>query len=145
MNVLFEEDGGFKAGTLLSDADTSLQVEMPSGKRSKIKSANVLLRFEKPTAASLIEQAQPMADDIEPDFLWECVNDGEFSFLDFARDYVGHEPSAIESTAVLLALQAAPIYFHRPDAHIQPSGYVTSGLRVAVDPDVPGFRVADCG
>ncbi len=113
MNVLFEEDGGFKAGTLLSDADTSLQVEMPSGKRSKIKSANVLLRFEKPTAASLIEQAQPMADDIEPDFLWECVNDGEFSFLDFARDYVGHEPSAIESTAVLLALQAAPIYFHR--------------------------------
>lgn len=113
MNVLFEEDGGFKAGTILADQETSLQVEMPSGKRSKIKSANVLLRFAAPAAGALVEQAQPQADGIEADFLWECVSDGEFSFLDFARDYYGHEPAPVEATAVLLALQAAPIYFHR--------------------------------
>ncbi len=113
MNVLFEEDGGFKAGSIMADNDSSLQVEMPTGKRSKIKAATVLLRFEKPSAALLLEQATPLADEIEPDFLWECVNDGEFSFLDFARDYYGHEPAPVEATAVLLALHAAPVYFHR--------------------------------
>ena len=113
MNVLFEEDGGFKAGSIFADGEASLQVEMPSGKRSKIKAATVLLRFEKPTASALLEQATPLAEEIEADFLWECVSDGEFSFLDFARDYYGHEPSSVEATAVLLALHAAPVYFHR--------------------------------
>ncbi len=113
MNVLFEEDGGFKAGTLMADNDSSLQVEMPSGKRSKIKTALVLLRFAQPSAAQLLELATPLADEIEADFLWECVSDGEFSFLDFARDYYGHEPAPVEATAVLLALHAAPVYFHR--------------------------------
>lgn len=41
MNLLFEEEGSFKAATILADNDTSLQVEMPSGKRSKIKAASV--------------------------------------------------------------------------------------------------------
>ena len=113
MNVLFEEDGGFKAGSIMADNDSALQVEMPTGKRSKIKAATVLLRFEKPSASALLEQATPLAEEIEPDFLWECVNDGEFSFLDFARDYYGHEPAPVEATAVLLALHAAPVYFHR--------------------------------
>ena len=113
MNVLFEEDGGFKAGSVMADNESSLQVEMPSGKRSKIKAATVVLRFEKPTASALLEQAAPLAEEIEPEFLWECVNDGEFSFLDFARDYYGREPSPVEATAVLLAVHAAPVYFHR--------------------------------
>jgi exoribonuclease-2 len=70
MNVLFEEDGGFKAGSIMADNDSSLQVEMASGKRSKIKAATVLLRFEKPSAGALLEQATPLAEEIEPDFLW---------------------------------------------------------------------------
>lgn len=113
MNVLFEEDGGFKAGTIMADNDSSLQVELPTGKRSKIKAATVLLRFATPSAAHLLEQATPLAGEIEADFLWECVSDGEFSFLDFARDYYGHDPAPVEATAVLLALHAAPVYFHR--------------------------------
>ena len=113
MNLLFEEDGGFKAGNMLADNDSSLQVEMPTGKRCKIKAATVLLRFEKPAAGALLEQATPLAEEIEPDFLWECANDGEFSFLDFAGDYYGHTPTPVEATAVLLALHAAPVYFHR--------------------------------
>ncbi len=113
MHVLFEEDGGFKTGTVMADNDASLQVEMASGKRSKIKAATVLLRFENPAAGSLLEQAEPLAAGIEPDFLWECVSDGEFSFLDFARDYYGHDPAPVEASAVLLALHAAPVYFHR--------------------------------
>ena len=113
MHLLFEDEGSFKTGTLLADNDTSLQVEMASGKRSKIKAAAVLLRFDKPGASTLLEQAEPLAAGMEPEFLWECVNDGEFSFVDFARDYYGHDPAPVEASAVLLALQAAPIYFHR--------------------------------
>jgi exoribonuclease-2 len=113
MFVLFEEDGAFKTGSLLTDNDTSLQVEMVSGKRAKIKAATVLLRFEKPAANLLLDAAEPLADGVEAEFLWECASDGEFSFLDFARDYYGHEASSVEATAILLALHAAPIYFHR--------------------------------
>ena len=48
MHVFFEDDGAFKAGTVLADNDTSLQVESASGKRLKIEAANVLLRFADP-------------------------------------------------------------------------------------------------
>ncbi len=113
MFVLFEEDGAFKAGSLLADNDASLQVETVSGKRAKIKAANVLLRFREPAASALLDAAEPLAEEIEAEFLWECAGDGEFSFLDFARDYYGHEATPVEAVAVLLALHAAPIYFHR--------------------------------
>ena len=48
MNVFYEEDGGFKVGTVLSSTDAALQVEAPHGKRSKIKTNHVLLRFTSP-------------------------------------------------------------------------------------------------
>jgi exoribonuclease II len=46
MNVLYEDEGAFKVGTVLAESVTSLQVEAPHGKRSKIKAAAVLFRFE---------------------------------------------------------------------------------------------------
>ena len=54
MNVLFEDDGHLKAGSVLADNDASLQVEAVSGKRLKIKSGAVLLRFASPTAGALL-------------------------------------------------------------------------------------------
>jgi len=113
MYLLFEEDGGFKTGTVMADNDASLQVEMASGKRTKIKAANVLMRFKTPTPGELLERAEPLSAEIEAEFLWECCNDGEFSFVDFARDYFGHEPKPEEATAILLRLQASPVHFHR--------------------------------
>ena len=113
MHVLFEEDGAFKAATLVADNDSSLQVETASGKRSKIKTANVLLRYSEPAPALLLDQAEVLATGIEADFLWECVGDGEFSFADVANEYFGHAATAVEAAALLLALHAAPIYFHR--------------------------------
>ena len=53
MHVLFEEDGAFKTATLVADNDSSLQVETASGKRSKIKTTNVLLRYSEPAPALL--------------------------------------------------------------------------------------------
>jgi len=113
MNVLFEEDGSFKTAAILTDNDTSLQVETASGKRAKIKSANVLLRFREPGCAGLLDAAEAQAETIDTEFLYEVCGDAEFGFAELAREYYGHEPGAIESAAILLRLHAAPIWFHR--------------------------------
>ncbi len=113
MNVLFEEDGAFKAGTVLADNNTSLQVELPSGKRSKVKAVAVLVRFELPAPAELLERAEIEAENIDTDFLWEACPEAEFGFEELARDYYGHSPLPAEAAAVLLRLHSAPIYFHR--------------------------------
>ncbi len=112
MNVFYEEDGAFKVGAVLADHDTSLQVEAPHGKRSKVKAASVLLRFEGPIG-SFMEEAHNAAEAIDLDFLWECSPQLEFAHDTLARDYYGHAPSALESAALLLRLHGAPIYFYR--------------------------------
>jgi exoribonuclease-2 len=113
MNILFEEEGSFKAGHIIADNNTSLQVELHGGKRVKVKAGNVLLRFAQPGAAELMKSAEVEAAAMDTDFLWEACPDGEFGFEQFAADYHGHKPDAVESTAVLLRLHAAPMYFHR--------------------------------
>ncbi len=116
MHVLFEEDGAFKAATVLADNETSLQVEMATGKRAKIKSSNVLLRFKEPSPGELLNLSEALAAGIEIEFLWECAGDGEFYFCDFADEYFGgsgQKTSAVEATALLLALHSAPVHFHR--------------------------------
>ena len=113
MHVIFEEDGGFKTATILTDNDASLQVETASGKRAKIKSSNILLRYKEPAPSELLSLAETLAEGIETEFLWECAGDGEFSFCDFADDYFGHKANAVEASALLLAVHSAPVYFHR--------------------------------
>ncbi len=116
MHVLFEEEGAFKAASVLADNDASLQVEMASGKRAKIKSSNVLLRYKEPSPGELLSLAESMAAGIETEFLWECAGDGEFSFCDLADDYfggAGQKASPVEAVALLLALHSAPVHFHR--------------------------------
>ena len=46
MNVLYEEEGEYKAGAVLSQSPASYQVESPHGRRSKIKAAHVVFTFE---------------------------------------------------------------------------------------------------
>jgi exoribonuclease-2 len=113
MNLLFEEDGAFKTGTIIADNDSSLQVDTASGKRVKLKAANVLLRFAAPGASELLTQAEAQAEAIETEFLWEVCPEAEFGFEELAAEYAGHKPTAIEAAAVLLRLHSAPIYFHR--------------------------------
>ena len=111
--ILFEENGDFKAGTILADAGTSLQVELASGRRVKIKTAHVLLRFDSPAASRLIEDAKAVAQGLDAGFLWECAPQEEFGFEAIAADYFGGQPDAVQSTAMLLALFDAPIHFQR--------------------------------
>jgi exoribonuclease-2 len=112
-HVLFEEDGAFKAGTVLADAGASLQVESASGKRTKVKSNAVMLRFPEPAPGELMSQAQRAAEGIDLDFLWECAPQDEFDFTGLADDYYGHAPSAVEAASLLFRLHGAPVYFYR--------------------------------
>lgn len=112
-HLLFDDSGVFKAGSALSATDSALQVELASGKRTKVKSSHVLLRFERPSPAQLLEQASAAADEIDVDFLWECAPQEEFGFEDLAREYYGRAPDAVEAAAILFRLHGAPVYFHR--------------------------------
>jgi len=113
MHLLYEEDGEFKVGTVLAQAPASFQVESPHGRRSKVKAAAVLMRFERPGAAELLAAAGKYCAGLDSDFLWQCSGGGEFGFEDLAREYVGREPAPAEAAGVLLKLHSAPIYFHR--------------------------------
>ena len=113
MNILYEEDGTFKVGSIMADNTTSLQVESTSGKRSKIKAANVMLRFAQPALSEFLSQAEALAETIEVDFLWECCPPDEFGSEQIAAEYFGHAPSPLEAAAALIRLHGAPIYFHR--------------------------------
>ena len=53
MFLLFDEAGKFMAGRVLSEAESSAQVELDSGKRVKVKAANMLIKFEKAVAGRI--------------------------------------------------------------------------------------------
>jgi exoribonuclease-2 len=113
MYALFEEAGKFMAGRVLSEAEASSQVELDSGKRVKVKAANILIRFEKPAPAELMTQAAALAQTIELELAWEFAPEGEFSFADLARDYFDAKAGPEKQAAALLRLFDAPHYFRR--------------------------------
>ena len=113
MNIFYEEDGGFKVGNILTDNTTSLQVENTHGKRSKIKSANVMLRFAQPGLSEFLTQAEKVAADIDVDFLWEASPPEEFEFGTLAQEYFGHTPNPIEAAGALIRLHGSPMHFYK--------------------------------
>jgi exoribonuclease-2 len=113
MNVFFEESGDFKVGAVLSQAGEAYQVEMPSGKRTKVKSRDVLLQFDKPSPAELLEQAKAVALEVDLEFLWEVAGQEEFGFTELGAEYFGHAPLPFEAAGLVLALHNAPIYFYK--------------------------------
>ena len=117
MFVLFEEAGKHLAGRVLAESGSSLQVELDSGKRVKVKTANALIKFEKPQPADLIAAAQKLGQDIDLELAWEFASEEEFGFADLARDYFSADPSKPASLeqqcAALFRLFDAPHYFRR--------------------------------
>jgi len=115
--VLFEEAGKHLAGRILLETDSSLQVELDSGKRVKVKAVNALLKFEKPTPADFVAAAQKLGAEIELELAWEFASDDEFGFADLARDYFSADPSKPatleQQAAALFRLFDAPHYFRR--------------------------------
>ncbi len=113
MFVLFEEAGKYLGGRVLSEAEASAQVELDSGKRVKVKGANIVLRFEKPSPAELIAEARALAAGMDLDLAWEFAPEGEFAFAELATEYFQANPSLAQQAAALFALFEAPHYFRR--------------------------------
>lgn len=113
MFALYEEAGKFHAGRVMTEAESSLQIELDSGKRVKVKAANVLLKFDKPQPAELLASARHLAQDIDLDLAWEFAPETEFGFADLARDYFDAQAGVEKQAAALLRLFEAPHYFRR--------------------------------
>lgn len=113
MYALFDDAGKFQAGRVMSEAESSLQVELDSGKRVKVKAANVMLRFEKPAPAELMTQAAALAGEIDLSLAWEFAPDADFGFADLAREYFDAKAGPLQQAAALLCLFDAPHYFRR--------------------------------
>jgi len=111
--ALFDEAGKFLAGRVMSEAESSMQVELDSGKRVKVKAAHVLLRFAQPSPSELLSQARTLSDDIDLNLAWEFAPEGDFGFADLARDYFDPKADAVHQAAALIRLFEAPHYFRR--------------------------------
>ena len=113
MHILFDDAGKLMTGRLMSEAESSLQVELDSGKRVKVKAANALLRFEKPAPAELMPAATALADTMELELAYEFSPEDDFGFVDLAHDYFSAQATTTEQVAALICLQGAPHYFRR--------------------------------
>jgi exoribonuclease II len=113
MHILFDDAGKLMTGRLMSEAESSLQVELDSGKRVKVKAANALLRFEKPAPAQLMPAATSLAASMELDLAYEFAPEDEFGFGDLAADYFSNPATTEQQVAALICLQGAPHYFRR--------------------------------
>ena len=113
MFALFEEAGKFMAGRILSEAEASSQVELDSGKRVKVKAANLLLKFDKPAPATLLTEAQALSASIDLNLAWEFAPEAEFGFADLAHEYFSAQATTTELVAALISLFEAPHYFRR--------------------------------
>ena len=87
MNVFYEEDSNFKAASVMSENPGSLQIEALGGKRSKIKTVHVLLRFES-QLSDFMKSATAEAETLDTTFLWECCAELEFGFEELAKGHL---------------------------------------------------------
>ena len=109
MFLLFEEAGKFMAGRVLSEAESSAQVELDSGKRVKVKAAAILLKFEQPAPAQLLTAALVLSQTIELELAWEFAPEGEFGFAELAREYFSAHATLVQQTATLLKTQVGKL------------------------------------
>ncbi|WP_416049687.1 ribonuclease catalytic domain-containing protein [Cupriavidus basilensis] len=113
MQLLFEEGGEIRAGTVLTQQGESYQVELPAGKRTKVKSRDVLLQFAQPSAIELLRQTADLVGEVDLEFLWECASEDEFGFVDLAAEYYGAGASVVQQAALAQTLHGNPVYFRR--------------------------------
>ena len=114
--VFFEESGGLKLGLVISSASGSDQVSLSTGRRVKVKANQILVRFEVSDESQLdpfLQQAQSVADELDPDFLWQCAPSDVFTADAFAPEVFGQQVLSTELVGLILALHQAPMYFYR--------------------------------
>ena len=117
MYLLYEEGGDIKIATVQSasgagDAE-SWQATSLSGKKIKLKAKEVWLRFEKPEAQTVMDQASALSKEIDLQFLWDCAPEEEFGLLDVSKEYFGDQAAIPQQVSLAIALQSAPVFFRR--------------------------------
>jgi exoribonuclease-2 len=117
MNLLYEEGGDIKIATVQSatgvgDAE-SWQATSLSGKKIKLKAKEVWLRFEKPEAQAVMDEALTLSKEIDLQLLWDCAPDEEFGLVDVAHEYFGDQATIPQQASLAIALQGAPVFFRR--------------------------------
>ncbi|HFC8537140.1 TPA: RNB domain-containing ribonuclease, partial [Neisseria bacilliformis] len=112
MNIFYEESGQFKTARIVQKTEAAYQADTLSGKRTKIKAANVFTEFDGDPAAFLAA-AQAEAAQIDTGLLWETGGAEEFTAAEATAEYYGRAPSKTELAATLIALYAAPMYFYK--------------------------------
>lgn len=117
MNLVYEEGGDIKIATVQSGAGSgdaeSWQATSLSGKKIKLKAKEVWLRFEKPEAQLVMNEAQVLSKEIDLQLLWDCAPTEEFGFVDVSQEYFGSQATVVQQVALAIALQGAPVYFRR--------------------------------
>lgn len=112
MNIFYEESGRFKVAQIVERNEATYQVNTQHGKRSKVRANHVFVEFSE-SLDDFLPQAQSLADEVDVDFLWSACGSQEISAKEIASEYFGNQPTAVELAAILMALYAAPIYFHK--------------------------------
>ena len=110
MQLFFEEDGAHKTGLILRHEGNAYQVELSTGKRSKVKGGHVLFEFD--YAGDFLKDAREKAAEIDPMFLWEVVSGREIDYTTLAQEYFT-APSVVERAATFFALHENPVYFYK--------------------------------
>ena len=117
-----KESGKFLAGRILSEAESSAQIELDSGKRVKAKAAHILLKFEKPAPADLLAQGQALAQAIDLQLAWEFAPEGEFGFADLARDYFSENAADRAGRRAVSAVRGAALFPPRRQRGVSKKG-----------------------
>ena len=113
MNLFFEEAGDFRTGSILAQVGEAYQVELPGGKRTKVRARDVLFQYETGDLSQFMLKAQEVKAEMDLDFLWEVAGEEEFGFAELGKEYFGHDPHPHEAAGLLLKLHGSPMYFYR--------------------------------
>ena len=80
---------------MLSQQGEAYQVEMPSGKRTKVKAQRCAAAVRAAGAGRVAGRTRKaIADEVDLDFLWEVAGQEEFGFAELGAEYFGHAPAA---------------------------------------------------
>ena len=117
MNLVYEEGGDIKIATVQSAAGSgdseSWQATSLTGKKIKLKAKEVWLRFEKPEAQAVMNEATTLSKEIDLQLLWDCAPDEEFGLFDVSEEYFGAQATIPQQVSLGIALQGAPVFFRR--------------------------------
>jgi exoribonuclease II len=113
-SAIFEDDGQLKFGVVQSTSDASAQIETREGRRLKVKSTNIVFRFDAQETWAIKDEAEKLRNEIDLTLLWEsAAQNEEHPAENFAKEYFGDAASDTQTAATLLALHSAPMYFYK--------------------------------